>query len=47
MKAKTNQSRQSDFKARQKASGMVRVEVWIHNSKKTELLETVARMKNG
>jgi len=45
VKAKSNQSRQSSFKARQKEAGLVRVEVWIPKDKKAELLSTAERMR--
>ena len=43
MKAKSNQSRQAAFKARQAKAGLVRVEVWIPEAKKAELLEFVQK----
>ncbi len=46
MKPKSNQSRQSEFKARQKKAGLIRVEVWIPKSKKAEFNKLVAKL-NG
>ena len=46
MKAKTNQSRQADFKARQAKAGLVRVEVWIPEDRKVELISYVESLKS-
>ena len=46
MKSKTNQSRQSAFKARQIAAGLVRVEVWIPKDRKADVLAYVESVKN-
>ena len=46
MTAKTGQTRQAAFKARQAKAGLVRVEVWIPSEKKAELLEFVQKQLN-
>jgi hypothetical protein len=49
MKKLTNprsvQVRQADFKAKQKKAGLVRVEVWVPESKKAALLEFIESLK--
>ena len=44
---KSNQSRQAAFKAKQKKSGLIRVEVWIPEDKKVELISYVEKLKEG
>ena len=45
MTAKTGQSRQAEFKARQAKAGLVRVEVWIPSDKKADVLAYIKGLK--
>jgi len=44
---KNNKSRQAEFKARQRKSGLVQCAVWIPKDKKAELLAFVESMKDA